>query len=265
MLQIDNIELWNGDCLELMKNIPDKSVDMILCDLPYGTQKKNGCKWDIIIPFKLLWEQYNRIIKDDGAIVLFGKEPFSSLLRCSNLQMYKYDWIWEKDTKSNFMQANYQPLNNIEFISVFSKAYAREINDKIKMTYNPQFSIGESYKIPKPSKTTEIFASNHKNGKYEHKERDTSQRYPYVTIKFNSVKSKDKLHPTQKPVPLLEYLIKTYTNEGETVLDNCMGSGSTGVACLNTNRTFIGIELDDTYFEIATKRISEVKYRKDNK
>lgn len=242
-----------------MKEIPDKSVDMILCDLPYGTQKNNGCKWDIIIPFEPLWEQYNRIISDSGAVVLFGKEPFSSLLRSSNLSMYKYDWIWEKDTKSNFMQANYQPLNNIEMISVFSKAYAREIKDKIKMTYNPQFEIGEKYNIPKPSKTTEIFASNHKNGKYEHKERDTSLRYPYVTLKFSSVKRKGKLHPTQKPVSLCEYLIKTYTNEGETVLDNCMGSGSTGVACKNLNRKFIGIELDNTYFEIAKKRIERIE------
>ena len=263
MIIIKDVTLWQGDCLELMKGIPDKSVDMVLCDLPYGTQRNNGCKWDIIVPFEPLWKQYNRIIKDNGAVVLFGKEPFSSLLRCSNLQMYKYDWIWDKDTKSNFMQANYQPLNNIEFISVFSKAYAREIKDKVKMTYNPQFSIGESYKIPKSSKTTEIFASNHKNGKYEHKNRDTSKRYPYVTIKFNSVKSKDKLHPAQKPIELLEYLIKTHTNENETVLDNCMGSGSTGVACVNTNRKFIGIELDNTYFEIAKNRIQEVKDRKD--
>lgn len=254
-MHMSKIELFQGDCLEIMKNIPDKSIDLILCDLPYGTQKRNGCKWDIIIPFETLWEQYNRIIKDGGAIVLFGKEPFSSLLRISNLDMYKYDWIWEKDTKSNFMQANYQPLNNIEMISVFSKAYAREIKDKTKMTYNPQFTIGEQYKIPKASKTTEIFANNHKNGKYEHKDRDTSQRYPYVTIKFNSVKSKDKKHPTQKPIDLLEYLINTYTNESENVLDNCMGSGSTGVACKNLNRNFIGIELNEEYFNIAKERI----------
>lgn len=250
-------ELQQGDCLNLMDEISDKSINLILCDLPYGTQKRNGCKWDVIIPFNDLWEQYKRIIKNNGAIVLFGKEPFSSLLRSSNLDMYKYDWIWEKDTKSNFMQANYQPLNNIEMISVFSKAYAREIKDKTKMVYNPQFDIKEKYKIPKPSKTTEIFSSNHKNGKYKHKERDTSLRYPYVTLHFNSVKGKNKLHPTQKPVALLEYIIKTYTNENDLVLDNCMGSGSTGVACINTNRNFIGMELDENYFEIAKKRIDE--------
>lgn len=255
-IETENYKLWHGDCLELMNNIPDKSVDMILCDLPYGTQKRNGCKWDVVIPFEALWTQYERIIKDDGAIVLFGKEPFSSLLRCSNLEIFKYDWIWEKDTKSNFMQANYQPLDNLEIISVFSKAYAREIKGKTKMKYNPQFTVGEKYNIPKPSATTEIFASNHKNGKYEHKNRDTSLRYPYKTLHFNSVKKKNKQHPAQKPLELLEYLIKTYTNEGEIVLDNCMGSVTTGVAALNTNRKFIGIEIDDNYFNIACERIS---------
>lgn len=252
-------QIAQGDCLELMKDIPDASVDMILCDLPYGTQKSNGCKWDIVIPFEKLWEQYNRIIKTNGAIVLFGKEPFSSLLRTSNLSMYKYDWIWEKDTKSNFMQANYQPLNNIETISVFSKAYAREIKDKEKMIYNPQFVDGKTYKIPKPSKTTEIFSSNHKNGKYEHSDRDTSKRYPFVTLRFNSVKGKDKFHPTQKPINLLEYLIKTHTNENAWVLDNCMGSGSTGVAAINTNRNFIGFELNEDYFNIARERLENAK------
>ena len=257
---MNDIELWYGDCMELMDKIEDKSIDLILCDLPYGTQKNNGCKWDIVIPFDKLWEQYKRVIKDNGAIVLFGKEPFSSLLRSSNLEMYKYDWVWEKDTKSNFMQANYQPLNNIEMISVFSKAYAREIKDKTKMKYNPQYVEGKSYKIPKVSKTTEIFSSNHKNGKYEHKERDTTQRYPYVILKFNSVKKKDKVHPTQKPVDLLEYLINTYTNENDLVLDNCMGSGSTGVACKNLNRRFIGIEKDENYFKIAENRIRGEMY-----
>lgn len=246
-----------GDCLELMKSIPDKSADMILCDLPYGTQKSNGCKWDVIIPFNKLWEQYNRIIADDGAIVLFAKEPFTSLLIASNLAQFKYRWNWLKDARSNFMQANYQPLNNVEDICVFSKAYAREIKNGIKMKYYPQFTDGESYKKPKDSATTSIFASNHKNGKYMHSNRDTSKRYPYVTIQFNVVKGKDKLHPTQKPIDLLEYLIKTYTNEDDVVLDNCMGSGSTGIACLNTNRNFIGFELDEKYFEIAKKRLED--------
>ena len=239
-----------------MEQIPDKSVDMVLCDLPYGTQKSNGCKWDIPIPFGPLWEQYNRIIKDCGSIVLFGKEPFSSMLRVSNLDMWKYDWIWEKDTKSNFMQADYQPLNNIELISVFSKAYARNISGKTTVKYHPQFVVAKGYSIPKESSPTEIFASNHTKA-YRHKERDTTKRYPFVTLKFNSVKGEKKVHPTQKPVELLEYLVRTYTDEGDTVLDNTMGSGSTGVACVNTNRNFIGIELDENYFKIAEQRINE--------
>lgn len=249
-------KLYNGDCLDVMKLIPDKSVNLILCDLPYGT---TVCAWDVIIPFDKLWEQYNSVIKDNGAIVLFGKEPFSSSLRLSNLNMWKYDWVWLKNTKSNFMQASYQPLNNFEIISVFSKAYARNIKNKTTMLYNPQYTYGQPYKIPKESRTTDIFSINHKNGVYRHKDRDTSKRYPFSILKFNSVKSKERKHPTQKPVDLLEYLIKTYTNEGDTVLDNCMGSGSTGVACVNTNRNFIGIELNKEYFDIANKRINEVK------
>jgi len=248
----DNIEIYQGDCLEVMKDIPDKSIDLILCDLPYGTTK---CKWDNIISFDKLWLQYERIVKENGAVCLFGKEPFSSKLRLSNLDMYKYDWIWIKDTKSNFMQANYQPLNNIEIISVFSKAYAREITGKPKMVFNPQFTKSVLYKIPNESPTTDLFKQNHKNGKYLHKDRDTSLRYPYVCIKFNTVKGKNKYHPTQKPVDLLEYLILTYTNDESIVLDNCMGSGSTGIACINTNRRFIGIEIEEKYFNIAKERI----------
>ena len=244
------LNLILGDCLTEMKNIPDKSIDMILCDLPYGTTQ---CKWDSVIPFDKLWEQYNRLIKEDGAIVLFGKEPFSSQLRISNLEMSKYDWIWVKDTKSNFMQANHQPLNNVELISVFGKGYVRNIKDKVMMTYNPQFTEGKKYKLPKVSKTTDLFGENHKNGVYKHYERDTSKRYPYNIIQFNM--DKPKVHPTQKPIALLEYLIKTYTNENAVVLDNCMGSGSTGVACKHLNREFIGIEKEGKYFEIAKQRI----------
>lgn len=244
------MKLIHNDCLIAMKEIPDKSIDLILCDLPYNTTK---CKWDVIIDFDSLWSEYKRIIKDTGAIVLFGKEPFSSKLRVSNLEWYKYDWIWVKDTKSNFMQANHQPLNNIELISVFGPGYVREIKDKPMMKYNPQFSDGKEYKLPKESKTTDLFGENHKNGVYKHYERDTSKRYPYNIIHFNMVRG--KVHPTQKPVDLLEYLIKTYTDEGDVVLDNCMGSGSTGVACLNLNRDFIGIEKEEKYFNIAKSRL----------
>jgi site-specific DNA-methyltransferase (adenine-specific) len=258
MLELNH--LYNMDCLEGMKLIDDKSIDMILCDLPYGTTK---CKWDVVIPFKPLWEQYERVIKDNGAIVLFGKEPFSSQLRVSNLDMYRYDWIWVKDTKSNFMQANHQPLNNIELISVFGKGYVRSIKDKVMMTYNPQFTEGKEYKLPKVSKTTDLFGENHKNGVYKHYDRDTSKRYPYNIIQFNM--DKPKVHPTQKPVALFEYLIKTYTNEGETVLDNCIGSGTTAVACIKTNRKYIGFELSEEYCKIAEKRISEFMYKEGGK
>ncbi len=253
---MNNIELWYGDCLELMSDIPDSSVDLVLADLPYGT---TVCKWDVILPFEFLWHHYRRIIKTEGAIVLFGKEPFSSLLRCSNLEMYKYDWIWEKDTKSNFPQASYQPLNNLEIISVFSKSYARPFPKKdkthISMKYNPQMEEGKKYRIPKESSATQIFAENHKNGKYRHKEKDTTKRFPYNRLKFKT--DKDKFHPTQKPASLLEYLIRTYTNYLDLVLDNTMGSGSTGVAAKNTNRRFIGIEKEKKYFDIAVRRINE--------
>ena len=249
---MSQIELYNGDCLEIMQQLIDKGVkvDAIITDPPYGTSR---CKWDIIISFDKMWECLKQIRKQYIPIVLFGKEPFSSLLRCSNINEFKYDWIWKKDTKSNFPQAPYQPLNNLEIISVFSDGYAR-YGDK-KMPYYPQMTQGESYKLPKESKTTAIFAENHKNGVYKHKERDTSLRYPYNTLEFNT--DKTHLHPTQKPIELMEYLIKTYTNEDDTVLDFTMGSGTTGVACKKLNRNFIGIELDTNYFKIAEDRINE--------
>ena len=236
-----DIELWQGDCLELMKNIPDKSIDMILCDPPYGT---TACKWDTIIPFEPLWEQYNRIIKDNGAIVLFGAEPFSTLLRYSNLKAFKYDWIWEKEQGANFMLCKYQPYKVHEIISVFSRS---------RHIYHPQMTEGKPYISGKGTSgdiTRNVVKIQTKNN---------GTRYPRSIQRFNTEKSKGSFHPTQKPVPLLEYLIKTYTNEGETVLDNCMGSGSTGVACVNTNRRFIGIELDDGYFNIAKNRIEEAE------
>ena len=232
-------ELWQGDCIELMKQIPDGSIDCIIADLPYGT---TACKWDSIIPFEPLWEQYNRIIKDSGAIVLFGSEPFSSQLRMSNLKMYRYDWIWEKTKATLFTQCKKRPLNANENILVFYKK---------QPTYNPQMSVGVPYKARKKIKQSDEWAfgtvRNDNNG----------TRYPRTVIRFKSGDRDGKCHPTQKPVALLEYLVKTYTNEGDVVLDNCMGSGSTGVACVNTNRHFIGIELDEGYFNIAKKRIEE--------
>jgi len=239
--------IQQGDCLELMKNIPDKSIDMILCDLPYGT---TACKWDLIIPFESLWKAYKRIIKDSGAIVLFGSEPFSSKLRMSNLKMFKYDWIWEKEQGANFMLCKYQPYKVHEIISVFS--YGTHI-------YFPQMTEGKPYISGKGTSgdiTGNVLKTQTKNN---------GTRYPRSIQKFNTDKSKGSLHPTQKPVALLEYLIKTYTNEGDTVLDNCMGSGSTCVAAINTNRHYIGFELDPHYFEIAQKRIEEAKKAKEAK
>ena len=251
---MNNIQLYNGDCLEVMDNLIQQGikVDAIITDLPYGTSRCK--KWDYVIPFDKMWDCFKQLRKAYIPIILFGKEPFSSMLRMSNIKEFKYDWIWKKDTKSNFPQAPYQPLNNLEIISVFSDGYAR-YGDK-KMIYNPQMIKGEHYHIPKNSRTTSIFSENHKNGIYKHKERDTTLRYPYNILEFNT--DKNRVHPTQKPVALMEYLIKTYTNEGDTVLDCTMGSGTTGVACKNTNRNFIGIELDENYFNIAKERINEI-------
>ncbi len=233
--------LINGETIEEMSKLPDKSVDMILADLPYGTTRN---KWDSIIPLDRLWEQYIRIIKDNGAILLFGQQPFSSTLINSNLKMYKYDWTWVKDSGTGFLNAKKMPLKNNENISVFYK--------KLPL-YNPQMRTGfKPYVAKQGAKKSENYgeqtgAVTVSNG----------ERYPLTTIYFN--RDKNKVHPTQKPVALLEYLIKTYTNEGDVVLDNTMGSGSTGVACVNTNRNFIGIELDKDYFKIAEKRISDAE------
>ena len=239
---VNNIKLYKGDCLEIMKEIPDKSVDMILCDLPYGT---TACKWDVIIPLDKLWEQYNRIIKKDRAIVLFGSEPFSSMLRMSNIKNYKYDWIWNKKLAGNGIFAKRQPLKIHEIVSVF--------NSKI---YMPQMTKGKMRR--KLTNNPLISEINGGDGIKKAKETYNDLYYPISIQEFTLANlRKGRLHPTQKPVELLEYLIKTYTNENEIVLDNCMGSGSTGVACLNTNRRFIGIEKDDNYFNIAKKRIEE--------
>jgi DNA modification methylase len=241
------IDLHKGDCLELMKDIPDKSIDMILCDLPYGT---TDCSWDNVIPLEPMWEQYERIIKDDGAIVLFGNEPFSSSLRCSNVKLYKYDWKWDKIQGANFLNVRYQPLKNIEDIMVFSKA--RTTNGKRQpIKYNPQgFKEHIEEKVNNADYTGSFSSSSVKKGRSY---KSTGKGYPKCLIQF--AKDKTGLHPTQKPVALCEYLIKTYTNKGNTVLDNCMGSGTTAIACINTGRNFIGIELDEGYFKIAQERI----------
>ena len=240
MIELNKI--YNEDCLEGMKRIPDKSVDMILCDLPYGT---TACKWDTIIPFEPLWGQYERVIKDNGAIVLFGTEPFSSLLRTSNIKRYRYDLIWEKSRFTNFLFVKKQFGKVHENISVFYKK---------QPTYNPQMEAGEPYKrkgTGKP-KTKELMINPATdNGKVS-----DGLRYPKSILKF-PFHNVGNVHPTQKPSDLFEYLIRTYTNENETILDNCMGSGTTAIACLNTNRNFIGFELDETYHTIANERIAK--------
>ena len=241
------IDLKQGDCLELMKDIPDGSVDMILCDLPYGT---TACKWDSIIPFEPLWEQYNRIIKDNGAICLFGSEPFSSALRSSNFQLYKYDWKWIKEDSTGFQTVKTQPMRKYEDIMIFSKGTIASGSPR-NMKYNPQ-GLVEINKTKKVNKKPQYIGDRPNQEGKEYVAKYTN--YPVNLLEFS--RDKNTVHPTQKPIALLEYLIKTYTNEGEVVLDNCMGSGSTGVACVNTCRNFIGIELDGGYFEIAKSRIS---------
>ena len=233
----NDFKLFKGNCLEIMKDISDKSIDMILCDLPYGTTRN---KWDSIIPLDKLWEQYNRIIKDNGAITLFAQTPFDKVLGVSNLKMLKYEWIWEKEQGTGFLNAKKMPLKNHENILIFYKK---------PPIYNPQMKKGKPYTLERNT-----FTVNYGKQVDMVRTENTGERYPLTILKFK--RDKEKLHPTQKPVALLEYLIKTYTNEGELVLDNCMGSGSTGVACLNTNRKFIGIELDENYYNIAFNRIN---------
>jgi len=240
------MKLYNNNCLDILPTIPNKSIDMILCDLPYGTTK---CKWDKVIDLQQIWKQYTRIIKDNGAIALFAVEPFASELRLSNKKMYKYDWIWEKTQATGHLNANRQPLRAYENILIFYKK---------QPLYNPQKTQNHSplhsyTKYIKTQNNTELYGRMNK----ELKGGGNTDRYPRNIIKFASDKQKCKLHTTQKPVALLEYLIRTYTKEKDIVLDSCMGSGSTGIACIETNRDFIGIELDEKYFYVARNRIKE--------
>ena len=242
-----------------MKRIPDQSIDMILCDLPYGT---TACKWDTVIPFELLWEQYERIAKFNAAIVLFGSQPFTSNLITSNLKFFKYCWEWKKSKGSNFPHAPNMPLKIIEDIAVFSKAnigHVSQLGDN-RMRYYPQ-GIKEGTTVVKQNQNTSELKyhresqTNHTSG-YKCK----SQGYPTTLLEFKS--EGKSVHPTQKPVPLFEYLIKTYTCENEVVLDNCVGSGTTVIAAINTNRKFIGIEKDEKYYQLANNRMNDA-LRKD--
>jgi site-specific DNA-methyltransferase (adenine-specific) len=233
------IKLLQGDCLERMKEIPDKSIDAIITDPPYGT---TACKWDSVIPFEPMWEQLKRIIKPKGAIVLFGSQPFTSALIMSNIKMFKYEWVWIKTKASNFQLARKMPMKRHENICIFYDSLPT-YNIRLTKLVNP-------IKSSRKNKGANLGHCKDGGG-YLQKETG----FPTTDIYFSNPSGKGHLHPTQKPVALLEYLIRTYTNEGETVLDFTMGSGTTGVACVNINRNFIGIEKDDKYFEIAKNRI----------
>ena len=246
-------KIYQGDCLELMKNIKDKSIDCIICDLPYGVTSKN--KWDTIIPYEPLWKEYKRIIKDNGPIILFGQDKFTAKTMLSNEKMHRYNLIWNKVLTSGFLNAGRMPLREHEDIMIFYKKLP---------TYNPQFTegkplhgMGEKFKKVK-NNNNNYNDFNSCNNPSANREGDT-KKYPKSILTFPRPASSKMLHPTEKPVELLEYLIKTYSNENDVILDNCMGSGSTGVACLNTNRRFIGIELDEKYFNITKDRLENFK------
>ena len=247
---MNQIQIKQGDCLELMKEIPDESIDMILCDLPYGTTKN---KWDSVLPFDKMWEQYDRIIKENGCIALFADGMFMSDLMQSNKKLWRYNLVWDKELISGFLNANRMPLRSHEEICIFYKKLP---------TYNPQFTEGE----PLHGMGTKFSQEKNKNNNYGNfdscnnpsaKRTGDTKKYPKSIVKFPRPASCVMIHPTQKPVELLEWLIKTYTNENDLVLDNCMGSGSTGVACINTGRNFIGYELDEHYFQIAKERLEQ--------
>jgi len=245
------IDLYKGDCLELIPlTVPTQSVDMVLCDLPYGT---TACKWDTIIPFDKLWEQYKRIIKQNGAIVLTASQPFTSALIMSNIKNFKYSWVWDKKSAANFTLANKQPLKVHEDILVFGYGKTNYFPIKSKGAINHGHK-NKSDNTPGFSNKIKMRPDTDLSG----------MKFPKSIIEYPKHSSQQKLHPTEKPVSLMEYLIRTYTNEGDTVIDNCMGSGTTGVACINTNRNFIGIEKDHKYFKIAQNRINGTEFKPNN-
>ena len=236
------MRLWHGDCLTLMKDIDTNSVDMLLVDLPYGTTQ---CKWDSIISLKDLWIEYNRIIKDNGAILFHCGQHFTSNLIMSNVKNFKYEWVWEKSKASNYLNAKKQPLRAHESIAVFYRK---------PPTYNPQMTQGEAYNKGTAKRETEVYGSQRAV-----EVKSDGERYPRTVQYFVTAEKEGKLHPTQKPIALTEYFVKTFSNPGDVILDNTMGSGTTGVACVNLDREFIGIEKDKEYFDIAVERISEAE------
>lgn len=248
-----------GDCLERMKEIPDASVDMILTDPPYGT---TACKWDSVIDLDKMWEHLKRLVKHNGSIVLFGSQPFTTKLIASNYEMFKYCWVWKKAKPTGFSHSKNMPLKDFEDIIVFSKAPIghSSILGQRRMVYNPQ-GVEACSRIVKRNKKGFEGSMDRKSQVNEYIGELTG--FPKMVLEFNNVIKDKTPHPTQKPVSLMEYLIKTYTNEGETVLDFTMGSGTTGVACVNTNRDFIGIEMDEGYFKIASSRIEDAKLAKE--
>ena len=250
---IEKNSIINADCLEKMKDIPDGSIDAIITDLPYGT---TACKWDSVIPFEPLWEQYRRMIKPNGAIVLFSQQPFTAALMMSNIEMWKYNWIWQKDSGTNFLNAHHQPLKITEDICVFGYAATTESKKGVYMTYNPQMRQGfKPYQCVSGAqrKDTAMVRGVCKAQDGGTLTVSDGSRYPINIIEFK--RDKERLHPTQKPVDLIRYLVRTYTNEGETVLDSCCGSATTAIAAIREKRNFICIEKSEEYFNIAKKRI----------
>jgi len=243
-------KIYHGDCLELMPEIVSGSIDMILCDLPYGTTQ---CKWDTIIPFDKLWEQYERIIKPNGAIVLTASNPFTAALIMSNPKLFRYEWIWEKQKATRFLDCKKRPLQAHENIAVFYKKHP---------TYNPQKVQGKpfdkGYRRTNADKTQAEIYGTFKGARIVN---ESGMRFPRTVLKFNTAEGDGKFHPTQKPVALFEYMIRTYTNEGDLVLDNCVGGGTTPVACENTNRKWIAMEKKQEYFDTSTKRIEKHKHK----
>ena len=246
------MKLYNGDCLEVMKELPDNSIDFICCDPPYGT---TNIKWDEMLDFKKMWKEYTRIIKPKGVISIFGSQPFSAQLICSKLDWFRYELIWNKNKCGSPGLAKYRPMKTHENILIFYKNSGG--------TYNPQMEKGEPYSRKSKNPNGYVGKKNDHNYGFKPVKSFTNNgtRYPKSILNISrDFSAQQQIHPTQKPVPLIEWLIKTYTNKGEVVLDNCMGSGSTGVACINTNRDFIGIELDKEYYNIAKERIDEKLY-----